>query len=133
MEPRVCQELRSMLNREMKNVHEVVLSEVNRFYDAVKRTRAPEATVTEAITAEKKANLDGITAFVTASDKAMTAINTNCALLKTTTAVKDVQKDLIDTRGAQHTSAAKLAVIPENCEKEMQSNYVPLETLINSS
>lgn len=102
---------------------------MNRFFDAVKRSTS--TAVSTAIAAVKKANEDVITEFVTASDKSLTDINDLCAKLATTAAVRDVQKEVIATRASQYGGASQLAIIPENCEKEMQSNYVPLEDMID--
>lgn len=103
---------------------------MNRFFDAVKRSRS--TTTSDAITAAKNANEEVIKGFVTASDKSLTEINDLCAKLQTTAAVRDVQNELIETRASQYSGASQMAVIPENCEKEMQSNYVPVENMIDS-
>lgn len=130
IEPSICEDLRSHLNRQLKYFHEEVLRQMNRFFDAIKRSRS--TTVTDAITAAKNANTDVITSFVTASDKSLADINDLCAKLTTTAAVRDVQKELIQTRASQYDGAFQMSVIPENCEQEMQSNYVPLENMIDS-
>lgn len=130
IEPSICEDLRAHQHRLLKYFHEEVLIEMNRFFDAIKRSRSTAPA--DAITAAKTANTDVITAFVTASDKSLASINDLCAKLTTTAAVRDVQKELIETRASQYTGASQLSVIPENCEKEMQSNYVPLENMIDS-
>lgn len=132
MEGPICDDLRLYLDRQMKHFHEQVLIQMNRFFDAVKRTRSTSTTTSDAITAAKNANQEVIKGFVTASDKSLTEINDLCAKLQTTAAVRDVQKELIDTRASQYSGASAMSVIPENCEKEMQSNYVPLENMIDS-
>lgn len=131
IEPSICDDLRAHQNRLLKYFHEEVLIEMNRFFDAIKRSRSTAAAA-DAITAAKTANTDVITAFVTASDKSLASIDDMCAKLTTTAAVRDVQKELIETRASQYTGAFQLSAIPENCEKEMQSNYVPLENMIDS-
>lgn len=129
VEPSICEELRSHLNGQLKHFHEQVLTQMNRFFDAVKRSKSN--SVSDAITAVRNANDAVITAFVTASSNSLTEINDLCTKLNSTAAIRDVQKQLIQTRASQFDGAFKLSVIPQNCENEMQSNYVPLENIID--
>lgn len=103
---------------------------MNRFFDATKRSESN--AVSNAITAVQNANEAVIKDFVTASKTALTKINGLCEKLDSTSAIRDVQIELIKTRAAQYDGAFKLSVIPDKCEIEMQSNYVPLENFIDA-
>lgn len=128
VEQSMCNTLRNYLNDQLRRIHEQTWTYANTVAEQLRRSKS--TTVSAAIKSVKDANDVAIAQYLKLSDKYIKLINENCQTLGTTTAIRDVNKIVLETRATQLTSAFQLVAIPVQCEAAMQSNYVPLEDIL---
>lgn len=130
-EPIICDKLRAYLNGNLKQFHEIVLKDIKRINGLFVTTASDK--LADAIAQVKTATETVIKAYAKLADEFAKQINEKCVNLGSVDVLSNVNLKIEQLRAAQTEAAKNLADLPEKYEKEMQSNYVTLETIIGTA
>lgn len=130
IEPPICERLRSYLNINLKLFHEVVVRDIKRM--GATFLTATSDKLPEAIAETKAATEKVIIDYAELADKFAKEINEKCGNLGSVGVLSNVNQKIEQLRATQMDIAKQLAAIPDRYEKEMQSNYVPVEEFLGT-